>query len=82
MKLRRLAHLGIDQFVEHQEQAERIDRARIEIVVAIFGIVEVEARQFPRADQPRHDLLDIGVGRMVAEIDEALGLGAQFAAPP
>ena len=35
-KALRLALRGIDQFVEDEEQPERVDRTGIEIVVAIF----------------------------------------------
>ena len=73
------AQFGIDQFVEDEEQPVGIDRAGIEIVVAIFGIVEVEAAELPELDQPRDDHLDVDVGRMVAEVDEAKGLGAELA---
>ena len=77
-KTLRAARLGVDQFVEDQEQPERLDRAGVEIVVAIFGIVEMEAAEFPEAHEARDDLLDIDVGRVMAEIDEALRLRAEF----
>ncbi|MNE95757.1 hypothetical protein D3C80_1938910 [compost metagenome] len=63
------AVFGIDQFVEDEEQAIGVDRTRIEIVIAIFGIVEVEAPEFLELDQAGDDYFDIGIGRMVAEID-------------
>ena len=44
---------------------------RIEIVVAVFRIVEVEAAELVELDQPRDDHLDVGVRRVVAEIDQA-----------
>ena len=74
----RLPHLRIDEFIEDKEQAEGIDGAGVEIVVAILRVIEVEAGQLAHMDEPRHDLLDVGVGRMVAEINEALGLRAQM----
>ena len=74
------AQLGIDQLVEDQEQPERIDRAGVEVVVAIFGIVEVEAAELAELDQPRDDHLDVDVRRMVAEVDEAEGLRPELAA--
>ena len=39
--------LRVDQLVEDQEQPERVDRAGIQIVVAVLGVVEVEAGEFP-----------------------------------
>ena len=66
-----LAQLGIDQFVEDEEQPIGIDRAGVEIVVAIFRIVEVEAAELPELDQPRDDHLDVDVRRVVAEVDQA-----------
>jgi hypothetical protein len=58
----------LDQFVENQEQLVRIDRARIEIVVTIFAVVEMEPAQLAEAVQPRDDLLDVGVGRVMADV--------------
>ena len=66
--------LGIDKLIEDEEQTEGIDRAGIEIVVAVFRIVEMEAGEPPGADEARNDLLDVGGRRVMAEIDEALGL--------
>ena len=40
----------------------------------------MEAGELAEADQAGDDLLDVGVGRVVAEIDQALGLGPQFRA--
>jgi hypothetical protein len=71
---------SLDQFVEHQEQLVRVDRPGIEIVVAILAVVEMEAAQLAEAVQARHDLLDIHVGRVVAQIDQTLGLGASSCA--
>jgi hypothetical protein len=71
----RLTALGIDQLVEDQKQPKRLDRTAIEIVVAIFGIVEMEARELLEANEPSDDLLDIYVRRVMAEIDEAIGFG-------
>ncbi len=70
--------LGLDQFVEHQEQLVRIDRSGIEIVVAVFGVVEVKAAELAEAVQSGDDLFDVDVRRVVAEVDQALGLGAQL----
>ncbi len=87
LEARRAAQLGIHQLIEDQEQAERIDRAGVEIVVAIFRIVEMEAAQPAELDEARHDHLDIDIGRMMAEIDQAPGVlaeagGGQVIGPP
>ena len=37
----------------------------------------MKTRKLARPDQPRDDLLDIDVRRMVPEIDEAIGLRSQ-----
>ena len=36
IKARRPSDAGVDQFVENEEQAERVDRAGVEVIVAIF----------------------------------------------
>ena len=64
----------VDEFVERPEQAERIDRARVEVVVAVFRIVEMKARQASDADETRDDLLDVDGRRMMAKVDEATRL--------
>ncbi len=67
----RPARPRVDELVENEKQTERVDGAGIEVVVAVFGIVEMEAGEAAGADQPGDDLLDIDVGRMMPEIDEA-----------
>lgn len=62
---------GIYQLVEDEEQAVRLDGAGIQIVIAIFRIVEVETTELAELDEPGDDHLDIGVRRMVTEINEA-----------
>ncbi len=71
-----LVDLGIHQLIEHQEQPVGIDGTGIKIVIAIFGIVEVEAAQLAELDEARDDHLDIDVRRMVPEIDKTIGLVA------
>ncbi len=71
METLRATMLRVDQFVEDEEQAIGVDRAGIEIVVAIFRIVEVEAAELAELDQAGDDHLDIDVRGMVAEVDEA-----------
>ena len=82
LKFGALRQLRLDQLVEHQEQPERIDRAGVEVVVAVLGIVEVEAAEAPRVHQARHDHFDVDVGRVVAEVDQAERLRARAPAPP
>ncbi len=66
---------GLDQFVEDEEEAEGIDRPGVEIVVAVFRIVEMEAAELPGIDQPRDDLLDVDVRRVVPESTRQKALG-------
>jgi hypothetical protein len=73
-----LLFLGFHQFVENKEQLVRVDGAGVEVVVAIFAVVEMEAAEFSEAGQARDDLLDIDVGRVVPQIDETERLGAQL----
>ena len=74
---RHLAPGGVGQLVEHQEQPVRIDRARIQVIVAVFRVVEVEAAEPPGMDQARDDHLDVDVRCMVTEVDQAEGLGPE-----
>ena len=63
--------LGDDELVEYQEQLVRIDGARIQIIVAIFRVVEVKSAELAEGLQPRDDLLDIHVRRVMPEIHQA-----------
>ena len=74
------ALLGVDQLVEDEEQPVGVDRAGVEVVVAVLRIVEVEAAELAELDQPRDDHLDVDVRRMVAEVDEAEGLRPELRA--
>ena len=60
----------IDELRENRKQAKRIDRPRGEIVVAVTRIVEVEAPEAAGHRQTAHDLLDVRVRQVVAEIHE------------
>ena len=60
------------QLVKDQEEDVRLDRARGEVVVAVLGVVEVEATQLANAKQPRDDELDVRVRQVMPEIDETL----------
>ena len=51
-----VATLGIHQLVEDQEQAVGVDRAGVEVVVAVLRIVEVEAAELAELDQAGDDL--------------------------
>ncbi len=70
-ELRQLAAPGGKQLAEDQEELERLDRARRQVVVAVARVVEVEAAEPPRHGQPAHDLLDVRVREVVAQVDEA-----------
>ncbi len=70
--------LVLHQLVEHEEQTVGVDGPGIQIVVAIFAVVEVEAAEFAKADQAGDDLFDVHVGRVVAQIDQTFGLWPQF----
>ena len=73
-----LTHFRVRQFVEYQKQAVRIDGSRIQIIVAIFAVVEMKPTKFAELDQPRHDHLDIHRWRMMPKIDQTIRLIAQF----
>ena len=62
------------------EQLERVDRADDQIVVRVLAVVEVEAAEQPLCEQERDDLLDVRSLRVVAGVDEHLGLRAEPAA--
>ena len=49
-----------------------LDRADGEVVVAVLRVVEVEAAEPADHRQAAHDLLDVRVRQVVAEVDEAL----------
>ena len=42
-----LVQFGIDQLVEDQEKLERLDRAGVQIVVAVLAVVEMKAASLP-----------------------------------
>src|SRR5581483_656180 len=53
------ATLGVNQFVEDEKQLKRIDRPRIEVIITVLGIIEVESTEAPRVNEPRHNHLDV-----------------------
>src|SRR5581483_602151 len=78
IEIRNLAEFRIDQFVEDEEQLKRLDRSRVEIVVTVLAVVEMKAGEFTELNEPRDDHLDVYVRRMMAEINQAEGLGAKL----
>ena len=78
LKSRARVELGFDQLIEDQEELVRIDSPGVEIVVAVFAVIEMKAPELAEAVQARHDLLDIDIGGVVAEIDQALSFGAEL----
>ena len=76
------APLGIHQLVEDQKQPVRIDRACIQIVIAVFRVVEVKAAELAGVNQPRDDHLDIDVRRVMTEVHQAAVPGCPESARP
>ena len=62
----------LEQLEHDQEELVRPDRPDGEVVVAVLGVVEVEPAEAADHREPRHDLLDVRVRQVVAEVDEAL----------
>ena len=58
---------------DDEEELVRVDRPDGEVVVAVLRVVEVEAAESAGHRQAAHDLLDVRVRQVVAEVDEALG---------
>src|SRR5215207_8601762 len=73
-----LRQLGVHQLVEDEEELEGLDRARVEVVVAVLRVVEVEAGELAELDEARDDHLDVDVRRVVAEVYEAERLRPQL----
>src|SRR4030095_5515259 len=71
-------HFRVNEFIEDQEELERFDRTRVEVVVPILAVVEVEAGEFSELYQPRHDHFDVDVRRMMSQINQALRLRAEL----
>ena len=77
----RLGELDLDQ-----EQLARVDGAHDEVVVAVLAVVEVEAPEAALVPQEGHDVLDVDLLGVVAEVHEHLGplargAGKERAAP-
>src|SRR5208282_2275731 len=75
---RSATQLGVHELIENQENLERVDRAGVQIVVAIFGIVEVKAAKALKLDQARNDLLDVRGRRMMTQVHQALHVCAEL----
>ncbi len=77
----------LEQLDDDEEELVRVDRADGEVVVAVLGVVEVEATEPADHRQPADDLLDVRVREVVAEVDETRRplprvLGEQQRRPP
>ena len=78
-----VAHLGhyavaVFEELEHdEEELVRLDGSDGEVVVAVLRVVEVEAAEPTDHGEAAHDLLDVGAGKVVSEVDEALGVVAR-----
>ncbi len=72
MKVLHTAIIRINQFVENKEQAIRINRPRIKIIIAIFAVVEVKAAKLSKLHQPGNDHFDIGIWGVMAKINQTL----------
>ena len=70
----------LDELAHDQEELVRVDRSDGEVVVAVLGVVEVEAAEATDHGQAADDLLDVGVGQVVPEVDEAAARGRPRAA--
>ncbi len=62
------------------EELEGVDRADDQVVVGVLAVVEVEAAEQSLGEQERDDLLDVRALRVVAGVDEHLGLRPEPAA--
>ena len=65
---------GLDDLVHDPEQLERIGRPDHQVVVGIEPRVEVEPAEAVGAQQRRDDELDVGARRVMAGVDDDLGL--------
>ncbi len=65
--------LGVHQLVEDEEELERLDGARVQVVVAVLAVVEMEAGQLSELDQAGDDHLDVDVGCVVPQVDQGEG---------
>ena len=59
---------GVYQLAEHQEQLVRLDRARRQVVIAVLGVVEVEAAELAGRHESRDNQLDVRIGQVVAQV--------------
>ena len=66
-----VAH-AVDQFVKNQEQLVGFDAARGQVVVAVHRAIEVETTQATKMHEATYNLLNVGIGQMVPQIDQYL----------
>src|SRR5690606_24537802 len=58
----------------------RPDASHGKVVVAVPGIIEMKTAQFSFVDQNAYDLFQIGIGQVMSQINQYVGLFAQFGA--
>ncbi len=64
--------LGLGELDVDQEQLERVDAAHDQVVVAVLPVVEVETPETPLVEEQRHDVLDVDLFGVVAEVHQDL----------
>src|SRR5689334_22833089 len=65
IKIGNAGEFCINQFVENEEELKWLDRPRVEVVITVFAVVEMEAREFGELNQAGDDHLDIYIRRVV-----------------
>src|SRR5690606_41325411 len=68
------------QFVKDKKKQIRSDASHGKVVVAVPGIIEMKTAQFSFVDQNAYDLFQIGIGQVMSQINQYVGLFAQFGA--
>src|SRR6185369_2279439 len=79
IEIRSAVQLGIHQLVKNEKELKGFDRSRIKIVVTILAVVEMKTRQLTKLNQPRDDHLDIDIGCVVTEVNQAERFWAKLA---
>ena len=64
----RLALRRVNEFIEDSKQPKRINRPCVEIVVSVFGIIEMKTGELADANKTGDDLFDIHVWRVMAKV--------------
>ena len=78
IEVRGIAVLGINELIEYQKLLIGIDAATIEIVITVFAVIKMKARQFSKLNQARDDHFDIYIRRMMPQVNQRLRFGSQF----